>query len=120
MNAIFKPDTQMTFERKVTFNMPGQAGGFTQVSLPTTFRSVPKEELDELQQECHDSEAYARVVLGVKLVGDDQGNELPAEAGKTAMAQVSSFVYEAMLTYYDVMLGGNLKQKTSRRRRATG
>ncbi|MFW6340648.1 MAG: hypothetical protein ACOC0Q_07250 [Wenzhouxiangella sp.] len=120
MEGLFKIDTQMTFTRKVTFNVPGAEGGFTQHSLQTTFKHSPKDEVDEMQQELSDTEAYGRAVIGVKGVAGADGAELPPAEGAAAMANLSSFVFEAMYTYYDAVLGGNLKKKTSARRRSTG
>lgn len=117
---MFKPNPERTFSKKVTFNVPSDSGAFQQYTLKVTFKALPKDQLTRLQEEVGDEEAYMRVVTGVEGVGYDDDNALDAEKAKEAMAQETSFVYEAMLTYYDAMLGGNLKAKTSGKRRGIG
>ncbi|MFW6339509.1 MAG: hypothetical protein ACOC0Q_01430 [Wenzhouxiangella sp.] len=117
---MFKPNPKRTFQKAVSFNVPGESGAFQQVQLPVDFISIPRSELRTLQEEATDDEVYERVVAGVHEVGGENGQALSPPDGKNAMAEESAFVYQAMLTYYDVMLGGNLKGKTSRRRGATG
>jgi hypothetical protein len=119
MEGLFKEDAEQTFTRKVTFNLPTD-GGFSQHSLQTTFRTFSKEEVDEMQMEMDDTEAYGKAVAGVKGVAGSDDTELPPDQGARRMAKFPSFVYEAMYAYYDAVLGGNLKKKTSRRRRGTG
>ena len=117
---MFTPNPDRTFTKKVTFNVPSESGAFQQFTLPVKFKALPKDQLRTLQEEADDETAFERVVIGVEDVGDADGNKLEPAAAKAAMAQEPSFVYEATLTYYDAMLGGNLKAKTSARRRGTG
>jgi hypothetical protein len=65
---------------------------------------------------------YQEVVVGVEGVGDGSGSNEAVEParGKELMAQEPSFIYEAMLTFYDAIMGGNFKTKTSKKRRGTG
>ena len=117
---MFTPNPERSFTKKVTFNVPTDQGGFQQHTLAVEYRSLPKDQLAELQDQQDDDATYAQAVIGVEGVGDADGNAIKPKDAKAAMAQESSFVYEAVLTYYDAMLGGNLKGKTSKRRRAAG
>lgn len=117
---MFKPNPKRTFQKQVSFNVPAESGAFQQVNLPVDFISIPRSELQQLQEEGDDTLAYERVVAGVHEVGGDDGQALPPAEAKKAMIEESAFVFQAVLTYYDMVLGGNLKGKPSRGRRATG
>lgn len=117
---LFTPNPARTFTRKVTFKVPTESGADSQATLKTTFRSMPKDELTEMQRTFEDDYVYQNVVVGVEGVGDGSGGALEPAKATNVMAQESSFVYEAVVEYYNAMLGGNLKPKTSKGRRATG
>lgn len=115
---MFQPNPDRTFKKRVTFNVPTENGTFTQVTLETEFKSLPRGELIAMQQDCNDDEAFDRVVVGVAGVGSE-GTELPPKEAKQAMAAENAFVYEALMTYYQAMQG-NSGPKTSRKRLGTG
>lgn len=117
---LFTPNPERTFTKKVTFKLPTESGNETVVTVPVTFKSLPKSELKQMQEDLDDDSVYEKVVTGVDGVGDGEGGKLDPAKAKVAMAEESSFVYEALVEYYNVMMGGNLKAKTSKKRRSTG
>ncbi len=119
-DQLYTPNPTRTFVKKVTFKVPTETGAETVRSLPVTFQSMKKSDLRALQDEGDDDMVFEAAVIGVDGVGDGHGNKLDLKEGKKVMAQESAFVFEAVVEYQDAMLGGNLKPKTSRKRRGTG
>ena len=117
---LFTPNAERTFSRKVTFKIPTDSGADTVATLKTRFRSKSQDELENLQEELTDSGMYNEVVVGVEGVGDGNGEELDHVKAKDVMAGEPSFVFEAMMEFYDAVKGGNFKAKTSKKRRGTG
>lgn len=117
---MFKPNPKRTFQKPVSFKVPNASGTFQNVTVPVDFISIPRSELRTLQEEASDDEVYERVVEGVHEIGNDEGTARPPAEAKAVMAEESAFVYAAMMAYYDVMMGGNLNGKPSRRQRVTG
>jgi len=115
---MFEIDKDRKFKKRVSFNHPTESGTDKQVTLEVEFKRLKRSELIAMQQDCEDSEAYERVVVGVHGVGS-AGQELPPAEAKEVMAEENAFVFQALMTYYTAMQG-NSGPKTSRKRLGTG
>lgn len=117
---MFTPNPDRTFSKQVSFNVPTESGRFQSVSLKVDYKGIDREALRDLQENHDDDDVYDRCVTGVHGVGNEGGQELSPADGKQAMKAEPAFVFQALMTLYDSVLGGNLKGKSSRRQRATG
>jgi len=118
MSEAFKLDQQRTFRRKVTFNIPADTGGYQQFCVDVEYKSRSKSQLLDMQQQ-DDADALREVIAGITGVESADGALSPRDAIEP-MLEVPAFVYEAAMTFYDAMSGGNLRRTTPGRRRATG
>ena len=126
---IFTPNPERTFMRKVTFRVPNARGSFDEATVRCDFKALPSEEVRQMRADAADAgkrfedrDMLEQVLNGVHGVGkpDGSGDALDPPDAVGPMLEEPSFVYEAAIDYYDAVLGGNLKPKTSPRRRGTG
>lgn len=127
VTPVFTPNPDRTFVRNVTFRVPNQSAAFSEVKVRCTFKTLPGDEAQALRDratdagDLFDDKDMLRIVLkGIDNIGDGQGGVLdPADAVEPMLAE-KSFVYEAAMEYYDAVIGGNLRPKTSKGRRGIG
>jgi len=126
---MFTPNPDRTFQRKVTFQVPNERGTFDSATLRCDFRAMPADQVRKMREDAadegerfEDRDMLAHALVGVHGVGkpDGSGEPLDPEDAVEPMLDEASFVYEASLEYYNAVLGGNLKPKTSGKQPATG
>lgn len=125
---VFVPVETRTFSKDVHFRIPTKSGDFRDVKLKCDFESRSRDEVEEMRERAEengdsfDDEDMLRLVLkGAHGVGNAKGELLdPPDGAEEMIKKEPSFRYEAAMTYYDAVLGGNLKAKTSNKRRRRG
>jgi len=115
----FVPDPDREFSRNVQFKVPTAGGAFQQVTLKCDFKSMPKSQAQACAEDntFDDGQLLRLVLKRVHGVGDGNGDALDPADAVEPMLEESGFCLAAATEYYEGVLGGNFKSKTSARQR---
>ena len=109
---MFKPKQSLEFSREVTVNWPDGTTG----TLAASYRTVPHEELTELQSGS-DLEFLDGVLISPGPVGDAEGHKLPDDAALKMVYADTCAVSALVAEYINATKVDSFRGPKSKRRR---